>query len=397
MKRILVIALSLVFVLSVADLALAADKEFNYQISADVGAGYLVLPGFNGYSNIYDNGSFFGDINSVKLRLNANVAISDELSAKLLSQFEMYRDDSSNDSPKISTAASPIADYGLTYNPGPVKLIFDAMGDDEMIGIKGQELLKLNVARRYVKRDNTEGVAIDPDYDPNIYRYYADERFSKAKQLTLEVPFKIGRFVSVFSLEPTPQGNAGAFVGGFGQLTIGSGTYALGYQAKMTNDNADPAYNQYANPVPADYFVFAADYSLNDNIRLQLDYSTRDDGGTFQPSFKPVQELECYDKTPFYVTGQMNSALDLYNCRLALRLLNSDKYWLDASYYFKPFTLGVNYRNWAFSQENDQAQSDGYVAELYGKRDLNKDSNNYLKVFYRTDESFGACIMFIFK
>jgi hypothetical protein len=391
MKKVFAIALSLVLTLSIAGLAVAAgDKIITHKISAELETGYLQLPGYKGF-DVYDNGGFLAQLSSLELRLNTDLDLSDEFSVHMISQFEIFKDES--DSKTYTTVASPILNYGLTYNPGPVKVIFDAKGRDAMMGIKGEELLKLNVARRYATN------SVNPDGDPKIYRYYDNVQ---AKQLTVEVPLKTGRIVSVFSLEPTPQGNAGAFVGGFGEANIGAGKFGLGYQAQMSNDN--PKYQDkeewlYKNPVPAGYFVVSADYQFNDRIRLQCDYSTRDDGGDgYQPWFRPISVLESYDQTPFLVKTHFNSKLSIDNYELGLRILNIDKYWLDASYAFasRPYMVGINYRNWAFSKENAQARADDYVAEIYGKRNLKSDWQDYLKVFYRTDNSFGACVVVVF-
>lgn len=385
MKKVLAIAISLLLILSIAGLACAAEKIFNPEVSAEMVAGYLKLNGYEGYED-YDDGAFLAQLNSLKLRLNTDIDLSDQFSAFLVTQFEMFKDETMDD---VDTVSSPVQNYGLIYNPGPVKLSFDAQGRDVVMGIEDQELLKLNVARRYVKQTGL----FDPDGDSRLYRYYND---AQAKQLTAEVPFKKGRIVSVFSLEPTPQGDPGAFVGGFGEVTFGSGKYALGYQAKMTNENKKEEHDEYKNPVPAGYIVLATDYQLSDRIRLRLDYSFRDDNGDgYQPWFKPVSELESYDRTPFLITSHLNSILNIGDYQLAARIMN-DKYWLDGSYHFKPYTLGANYRNWAFSKENAQAKEDGHVAELYGKYDLKLDGS-YLKAFARTDKSMGLCIVVVFE
>ncbi len=391
MKKLLIIVMSLVLTLGIAGLTLADDsKIFTQKISADLAAGYLKLPGYsfstdNNYPNErvtnYDGGAFFASISSLNLRLYTDINFSDEYSAELVSQFEMYKDEQQN--AKIETVSSPIANYSLMYNPGLVKLTFDGMGRDVVMGIEGQELLKLNVARRYVVETHVNG-----DGDPNIYRYYNDWQ---AKQLTVDVPLKKGKIVSVFSLEPYQDASKPVhWVGGIGEVTFGTGKYSLGYQAKMT----DSGFN---NPMPDGYYVLAADYKFNERLRLRLDYSTRDNGGAgYQPWFKPVAELNYYAQTPFLITNQVNSILNINDYELSLRLLN-DKYWAGASYYFKPFTVGVDYRNWAFTEEGADAQSDGHVGELYGKYDLTADRKDYLKAFFRTDKSFGACVVVVFE
>jgi hypothetical protein len=401
MKKLLGIILSIILTLGIAGLALGSDLTTTIKVQGELQLGYLTLPDYQApglgekFSSpgAYDDGAFFSDFRDMKVRLLNDLTIADGFYAQLVSQFEMYKDELSR-GPEV--AASAVQNFNLTYNPGPAMFMFDLKGEDILLGIKDEELLKLNVARRYAK-----------DAEPHIYRHFEEQ----AKQLTVQVPLAAGRIVSVFSLEPDENGNnSGAFAGGFAEAYFGANKVAVGYQPKMMG---------YPHDVPEEYWVLATDFQLAPDIRLQLDYSDRDVDESGNPGiigyWKPIDFLAVYPGTPFRFKHQINSRLYVKDFLFKLRLLKTIDsreqqqpnnnwphdwaYWTDASYYFKPYTVGVNYRNWTFDREHPSdrpEEGNRSITEFYFKHDLNPSWRDYLKVFYRNDNSFGAVIMFSF-
>jgi hypothetical protein len=395
MKKILGVILGIIFSLGIAKASLAADFNTTVQVGGQMWVGYLALPDYKvdeltditNHYDAYRDGAFFGDLD-LSVGLLNNMRIRDGLTAQLVSQMQVFKDDTST---ALTSYADPIRNFNLTYNPGPVKLMFDAKGQEVVMGsVRYEELLVLNVARLYAKDGGT--------------RLYLDSD-QWAKQLTVQIPFKKGRAVAVFSLEPTKDGKPGDFLGGFGEMNIRGGKVGLGYHAQNSDDN-------YKHKVLSDYYVLAFDYKLTSDVRLQVDYSTKDGNGTgYIANWKAIDIIEDYPDSPFKIKQDLKTRLTMGNYLIKLRLLNTNNdpaqnktswnkdmaYWVDFGYTFKPYTVGVNYRNWTFADEdpqNKQVKAD--VTEFYVKHDLTSSSRDYLKAFFRTDKSYGVCMVISF-
>src|SRR5690606_37553130 len=154
------------------------------------------------------------------------------------------------------------------------------------------------------------------------------------------------------------------------------------YQPEMTG---------YPNSVDG-YFVIATDFDLTDSIRLQADYSSRNDWEGGYQAYWRATWMEDYVGTPFNIKHHINSALTINGVhQVKLRLMqdtNDDfRYWLDGSYRIDDYRVGINYRNWAFAGRDkyDGDPADASVLELYGKYEAGPN----LTAFYRTNGSFG--------
>jgi len=358
MKKLLSVLLALVLTLS---LAAAAMAQIETTINGQWSAGYLTHPGWA----TYEDGAFFGQYRWFSARFTKEVSPRDDVTAGVAFQIDYTHGDDAYDYP------SPIANFYLVYDPGFAKFTFDAKGRDVVMGIADEELLKLNIARRYAK-----------DGEPHIYRC-GDEL---AKQLTAEVPIgDLGKAVAVIGLETLEDGTPLEFVGAFAQFYVGPGTIGIGFQPEMT----DTSYN---HTVGEGYFVIATDFDITDNIRLQADYSSRNDGGAGYNAYWRATWMETYDGTPFKIVHHINSILTISGVhQVKLRLMqdtNDDfRYWLDGAYKINDtYRVGLNYRNWAFGK--DDADPDDAVIEIYGKYEAGPN----LTAFYRTDGSFGFIV-----
>jgi hypothetical protein len=398
MKKILALILSMILTLSIAGLALAVNISTDIRIVGEMDLGYLYMPGYgnenkdstgdksyqiNGQN--CDQGAFWGQFRNPNIRLINDMTITDGLYAELVNQWEMYKDDTDRQSDNF---ASPVQNFNLTYNPGLFRVQFDLKGQDIPVGIKDHELMFLNVARLYAK-----------DAQNYLYRNWQSIPETEAKQLTVDVPFDWGKIMGVFALEQQENSDApGFFDGALVEYNLENGKIQLGYQAKVL----DVPY-----PIYSAYYDLCIDYKFAPDIRLRADYCTQDTDNSGNKGFiaywRPIDELEIYPGTPFRVTGQINSQLDLNKFTLKLRLIQTTDwdnhdlaYWADASYYFKPFTAGVNYRNWAFDAENQRAQDDGRVIEYYVKHDLTPSWRDSMKVFCRSDRSCGVIMVISF-
>ena len=342
-------------------------------INGQWSAGYLNHPGWADY----EKGAFFGQYRWFSARFTKEVSPRDDVTAGVVFQIEYTHGDNVGYPPgEVWEFAypSPIQNFYLVYDPGFAKFTFDAKGRDVVMGIASEEFLKLNIARRYAK-----------DGEPHIYR--CEDRL--AKQLTVEVPFgDLGKGVAVIGLETLSDGTPLEFVGGFVQFNVGPGTIGLGYQPEMK----DAAYHP-GNQVNYSYFVIATDFDLTDRIRLQADYSSRNDGGDGYPAYWRATWMEAYDGTPFKIKHHINSALTIDGVhQVKLRLLQATTddfyYWLDGSYKLNDtYRVGLNYRNWAYAGKDkfDGDATDASIVEIYGKYEAGPN----LTAFYRTDGSFG--------
>lgn len=384
MRKLLSVLLALVLTLSLATVAMA---QITSSINGQWSAGYLNHPGWAEY----EKGAFFGQYRWFSARFTKEVSPRDDLTAGVVFQIDYYDADYGRKSPtttvdvkneageKIGTVEipapkfpSPVANFYLIYDPGFMKLTFDAKGRDVVMGIADEELLKLNIARRYAK-----------DGEPHIYR--CDNEL--AKQLTVEVPIgDLGKAVAVIGLEKLSDGSPLEFVGGYAQFFVGPGTVGIGYQPEMTDST-------YKHPVGEGYFVIATDFDITDNIRLQADYSSRNDGGAGYKAYWRATWMETYDGTPFNIKHHINSALTIDGVhQVKLRLMQDTNddfwYWLDGSYKLNDtYRVGLNYRNWAYAGKDkfDGAATDASIVEIYGKYEAGPN----LTAFYRTDGSFG--------
>jgi hypothetical protein len=388
MKKLLSVLLALVLTLSLAAVAMA---QITSSISGQMSAGYLSHPGWTGTfaDGTFSKGAFFGQYRWFNARFTKEVSPRDDVTAGVVFQIDYYGlDDDWNDYDGGDTGrhthqfVSPVANFYIVYDPGFAKFTFDAKGREVVMGIASEELLQLNIARRFAK-----------DGEPHIYRCGNE----LAKQLTVEVPLgDLGKAVAVIGLEQLSDGSPFELVGGFAQFNVGPGTVGLGYQAEMTDAS-------YIHKVGEGYFVIATDFDITDRIRLQADYSSKND----YTAYWRATWMETYTGTPFNIKQHINSALTIDGIhQIKLRLLqdtNDDfRYWLDGSYKLNDtYRVGLNYRNWAFAG-NDKF--DGYddpdsnvvkakaaeasIIEVYGKYE----AGPTLTAFYRTDGSFGFIV-----
>ena len=389
MKKLLAIIAGVILTFSITGMTWASGINTTIHLEGELWGGYLALPGYTAdslgewtnHNKAYDKGAFYSEFRSMKLRLINDVTFCNGFYGELVNQWEIYKDEGARTRDLTSSA---IQNVNLTYNPGFALFMLDTKGQELLVGIKDDEILKLNVARRFAK-----------DAEPHIYRDFEND----AKQLTVQVPFDMGRVVSLFSLEQADPNDSNPihWAGGFAEVTLGNNKFALAYQPKMVGSN-------YRNPVYSPYYAVHTDFMLASDTELQVDYSSRYDKDStgnktgYIAYWKPIDFLEIYPGTEFHIKGHINSRLNYKNYLFKLRILDDvetdkwDKYWADASYYFKPYTVGINYRNFAMDAENDKAHDDGYVAEYYVKHDLNPSWRDYLKVFYRSDKSYGAVV-----
>lgn len=361
MRKLLSVLLALVLTLSLATVAMA---QITSSINGQWSAGYLNHPGWAEY----EKGAFFGQYRWFSARFTKEVSPRDDVTAGVVFQIDYYTGDTGR---AENAFPSPVANFYLVYDPGFMKLTFDAKGRDVVMGIASEEFLKLNIARRYAK-----------DGEPHIYRCGNE----LAKQLTAEVPLgDLGKAVAVIGLEKLSDGSPLEFVGGYAQFFVGPGTVGIGYQPEMTDST-------YKHPVGEGYFVIATDFDITDNIRLQADYSSRNDGGAGYKAYWRATWMETYDGTPFNIKHHINSALTINGVhQVKLRLMQDTNddfwYWLDGSYKIDDYRVGINYRNWAYAGKDkfDGAATDASIVEIYGKYEAGPN----LTAFYRTDGSFG--------
>ncbi|HEY8343679.1 MAG TPA: hypothetical protein VIL66_00605 [Bacillota bacterium] len=394
MKKWLVLTMSLLMVLASTSLAMAQDEEekpdkiITTTINGDMVMGYLHYPGYsveNASMDVdFDKGAFIAQFRWFNFRMITDLTLSEEFTAGLVSQFEVYRDE--DDSYK--TSASPVQNFYLKYNPGPFNVTFDAKGRDINIGFA--EYLKLNVARRYAR-----------DGEPHIYR-----RIDRlAKQMTVEVPYENFRGIAVFSLEET-HGDPIDFVGAAFEVEVGQGKYAIGYkdeykQEKITSKINGEEKSFDTSAVKSPIIVAAVDYQFSDDVRLQVDFNHREeDGDGYTGYWRHYEPVENYPATPFKMTNELWTKLTYHQYKFDVRLMKTLKsdtwdkdlaYWLDGSYYFAPFTVGVFYRNYATEAEKKEFGDDDML-EFYAKHDLTSSWRDSLRVFYRTNGSFGAYV-----
>ena len=365
MRKLLSVLLALVLTLS---LAAAAMAQIETTINGQWSAGYLNHPGWtDAHDNtVFADGGFFGQYRWFSARFKKEVSPRDDITAGVIFQIE-FNDVEQAYRKEEYKFPSPIQNFYLVYDPGFMKLTFDAKGRDVKMGIADEELLVLNIARRYAMHG-----------EPNIYR----SENELAKQLTAEVPLgDLGKAVAVIGLEQH-DGSPLQFVGAFAQFYVGPGTIGIGYQPEMTG---------YPNSVDG-YFVIATDFDLTDSIRLQADYSSRNDWEGGYTAYWRATWIEDYVGTPFKIKHHINSVLTINGVhQVKLRLMqdtNDDfRYWLDGSYKIDDYRVGINYRNWAFAGRDkyDGDPADASVLELYGKYEAGPN----LTAFYRTDGSFG--------
>jgi hypothetical protein len=373
MKKLLSVLLALVLTLSLAAVAMA-----DISISGQWSAGYLYHPGWTGEfdNTVFADGGFFGQYRWFSATFTKEVSPRDDVTAGVVFQIDFYDTEQAYRKPDDGTGKpykfpSPVKNFYLVYDPGFAKFTFDAKGRDVVMGIASEELLKLNIARRFALNG-----------EPNIYR----SENELAKQLTVEVPLgDLGKAVAVVGLEQH-DGSPLQFVGAFAQFYVGPGTVGLGYQPEMSS-----------YPKPTDsYFVIATDFDITDRIRLQADYSTQNDYGAGYPAYWRATWMETYNGTPFNITGHLNSILTIDGVhQIKARLLNTAangmKYWIDGSYKLNDiYRVGINYRNWAFDgiDKFDGAAADASIIEVYGKYEAGPN----LTAFFRTDGSFGFIV-----
>lgn len=367
----------MVLTLSLATVAMA---QIESSINGQWSAGYLHYDSYNEFAD----GAFFGQYRWYSARFTKEVKPNDQVTAGVVFQIDYYDADygRKNSTTTVTTSdgatvdipapkfPSPVANFYLIYDPGFMKLTFDAKGRDVVMGIPSEEFLKLNIARRFAK-----------DGEPHIYR--CDHEL--AKQLTVEVPFgDLGKAVAVVGLEKLSTGAPLEFVGAFAQFNVGPGMVGVGYQPEMTDAS-------YKHKVGEGYFVIATDFDITDSIRLQADYTSQKGNGVWRPYW-----VEDYRPTPFVISGHINSKLTINGIHnINARLMNTEndglKYWIDASYKLNDtYRVGLNYRNWAFNTwggtpQEPKAAADGYLAEIYGKYEAGPN----VTVFYRTDGGYG--------
>lgn len=383
MKKWLVITLSLILTLAMASVSLAQDKVINTTINGEMSFGYLMYPGYglnsaNGTIN-FDEGNFFAQFRWFNFRMITDITLTEEFTAGLVSQFEMFRDEPDG----YGTSSNPVQNFFVKYNPGPFNVTFDAKGRDINIGFA--EYLKLNVARRYAR-----------DGEPHIYRRF--DRY--AKQLTVEVPYENFRGIAVLSLEET-HGDPMDFVGAAFEVEIGQGKYAIGYKDEYKAETVKSNLGEITtSAVTSPIIVVSADYKFSDDVRLQVDFNHREeDGAGYQGYWRHFEPVEDYPETPFKMTNELWTKLTYNPWQVDVRLMKTVEdswkddicYWLDGSYYFEPFTVGVFYRNYETSAEQAEF-GDDYVLEFYGKHDLTSSGRDSMRVFYRTNGSFGAYV-----
>jgi hypothetical protein len=357
MKKLLSVLLALVLTLS---LAAAAMAQIETTINGEVAAGYFNLPGWGGF----DKGAFLGQYRWFNARFTKQVSPRDDVVAGVVFQIEYYNADLGAD------FSSPVQNFYVIYDPGFVKLTFDAKGRDVVLGAT-EDMLKLNIARRY----GLYG-------EPHVYRV-GD---TLAKQLTVDVPLgDLGSATAVIGLEPLSDGSMLEFVGALAKFNIGPGIVGIGYQTEM-NDAS------YTNPTPS-FFVLATDFDITDSIRLRVDYNSRNDDGN-SPSFRPVDIIEDYAGTPFVITNHINSIVTIngvheVKARIMDTKANDIKYWIGGSYKFNdtPYRVGLAYRNFGFNGKDkfDGDANDASIIELSGTYDAGPE----ITAFYRTDGSFG--------
>lgn len=370
MKKGLVLVIVLALLVGVAGLASAQDMVITPKVVGRALVGYLYLPNFNTKDHpnfelfTLKPGAFYGNFRWFQFRLITDVTLSRDFKLQLASQFEA-----------MDGKAVPFANLILTYDPGFAKVTFAAKGQDVGMGSMDEPLLRLNVARR-----------LEKDGEPPIYKH-GDQW---AKQLTTELRYDWGRAVAVLSLESSKEIFAD-FVGGFAEFELGNGKFGVGYHNEMT----DPMYSK---KVPKGYIALAADYRVTPDLRVQLDYSANNHGGEgYKAYWRMINELDVYPGTPFLIKNQINSVTTYSDFRLGARLLQAFnestkksigwKYWLDGSYKFAPYTVGVDYRNWAYKTEKGN-----YMAEFYVKHDLTDSYRDFVKAFYRTDGCCGVVL-----
>lgn len=379
MKKLLSVLLALVLTLSLATVAMA---QITTTISGQWSAGYLTHPGWDINDDLFDRtefakGGFFGQYRWFSVTFTKEVSPRDDVTAGVVFQIDYTHGDNVGYEPGPVwgfSYPSPIKNFYLVYDPGFAKFTFDAKGREVVMGIASEEMLQLNIARRFAK-----------DGEPHIYRCENE----LAKQLTVEVPFgDLGKGVVVLGLEQLPDGSPFELVGGFAQFNVGPGTVGLGYQAEMKNkaEWSDDA-RRYRNESDS-YFVIATDFDITDKIRLQADYSSKENYNAYWRA----TWMEKYSGTPFQIKHNINSALTIDGIhQIKLRLLQATTddfyYWLDGSYKITDiYRVGINYRNWAFNL--DDAAADDNVIEVYGKYEAGPN----LTAFYRTDGSFGFIV-----
>lgn len=381
MKKWLIISLSLILTLAMASVSMAEDKVINTTINGDMIVGYLNYPGYSFENSIYDEGNFMAQFRWFNFRMITDLTLSEQFTAGLVSQFEIYRDEPDG----YGTSANPVQNFFLKYNPGPFNVTFDAKGRDINIGFA--EYLKLNVARRYAR-----------DGEPHIYRRF--DRY--AKQLTVEVPYENFRGIAVLSLEET-HGDPMDFVGAAFEVEVGQGKYAIGYKDEYKQETVKTTAGSKSittSAVNSPIIVVSADYKFSDDVRLQVDFNHREeDGAGYTGYWRHYEPVENYPGTPFQMTNELWTRLTYNPWTFDVRLMKTveDKweddicYWLDGSYYFAPFTVGVFYRNYATGDEQKEFGDDDML-EFYAKHDLTSSWRDSMRVFYRTNGSFGAYV-----
>src|SRR5690554_3841174 len=281
MRKLLSVLLALVLTLSLATVAMA---QIETTISGQWSAGYLNHPGWG----VYEKGAFFGQYRWFSARFTKEVSPRDDVTAGVVFQIEATHGENVGYEDPIweHKYPSPIQNFYLVYDPGFAKFTFDAKGRDVVMGIASEEMLQLNIARRFAK-----------DGEPNIYR--CEDKL--AKQLTVEVPFgDLGKGVAVIGLETLADGTPLEFVGGFVQFNVGPGTVGLGYQPEMKDAVYHPSCQ-----VNDSYFVIATDFDLTDSIRLQADYSSKENYNAYWRA----TWMEEYSGTPFQIKHNINSIL----------------------------------------------------------------------------------------
>lgn len=394
MKKLLSVLLALVLTLSLAAVAMA---QIETKITGEVSAGYMNYPGFDEDFMMTDfsKGAFFAQYRWFNARFTKEVSPIEQLTAGVVFQIEFYDTQQNRSS---ATFPNPVQNFYAIYDAGFAKFYFDAKGREVKLGIADEEPLKLNVARRYTG-----------DGEPNIYRSGDD----LAKQLTVEVPFEIGKAVAVVSLEQVTDGEGENkkvvgpvdFVGAYAQFYVGGGVLGIGYQTDMVE-------SCYKNKILDPYFVVCADYDIIDNVRLQVDYSNRTESGEKRGygwdgyyAYWRGLWFEKYNGTPFRINQFIHATVTIGGeHKIDAKLMpgaktaadeEEFKYWLDASYKLDPFRVGVNYRNWAYSYDNFEGDLGDFavaneksVVEIYGVYEAGPE----IRVFYRTDSSFGALV-----
>mgnify|MGYP001187427135 CR=1 FL=1 len=390
MKKWLVLTVSLLMVLALASMAMAQDEEekpdkiITTTINGDMIMGYLNYPGYRLESPNetvdFDKGNFFAQFRWFNFRMTTDLTLTEEFTAGLVSQFEIYRDEGDGG---YGTSANPVQNFYLRYDPGPFNVTFDAKGRDINIGFA--EYLKLNVARRYAR-----------DGEPHIYRRF--DRF--AKQMTVEVPYENFRGIAVLSLEET-HGDPMDFVGAAFEIEVGQGKYAIGYKDEYKLEKITTSLGSFdTSAVASPIIVAAVDYQFSPDVRLQVDFNHREeDGAGYTGYWRHFEPVENYPGTPFKMTNELWTRLTYNPWKFDVRLMKTVEdtwkddicYWLDGSYYFAPFTVGVFYRNYAVEAEQKEFGDDDML-EFYAKHDLTSSWRDSMRVFYRTNGSFGAYV-----